>query len=386
MTSVQTVLAVTILQQGFFAAAWLVLAALGMARRASLTWGIAVLLLTASMAVVLVRAGLPPALGAALPNVMNVVALLLVWRGVRIFVRRPPAPIEQGLVALAGCGVVLLAVALDAPHGVVVIATAGSTAYTLFRAAFDVRSGLRGEFGPLAAALCALPLVAVGAVMVLRLVLVLVSGTLEGHGVDGGGALSTGLVFSFMATSLAMNFAMGALVILRLVNRLRHLSQHDALTQLVNRRGFEQRLEVERARLQRGGRPFALLSLDVDHFKSVNDRHGHAAGDQVLVGVARVLKREARTADVVARMGGEEFAMLLHDSDVAGARQFAQRLLAALRETAHAVDGERLHVTASIGLGVVGDGAETGASVWRRVDAALYRAKAGGRDRVETAP
>jgi diguanylate cyclase (GGDEF)-like protein len=281
---------------------------------------------------------------------------------------------------------VLLAGALDAPHGVVVIAAAGSTAYTLFRAAHDVRSGLRAEFGPVAAILCALPLALVGGLMMLRLGIVLASGTLQGHGLDSGAPVSTRLVLGFMASSLAMNFAMGALVILRLVNRLSHLSQHDALTQLVNRRGFEQRLEAERARLQRGGRPFALISLDVDHFKSVNDRHGHGAGDQVLVGVARVLEREARAADVVARTGGEEFSLLLPASDLAGARQFALRLLAALRGTVHEVDGERLRVTASIGLGLVDDAAESEVSIWRRVDAALYRAKAGGRDRVETAP
>jgi hypothetical protein len=102
MTSVQTVLAATVLQQGFLAAAWLALAAFGMARRASLTWGIAVVLLTVSMGVVLARGALPPALGAALPNLLNVIALLLVWRGVRIFVRRPDANLEQGLAALAG--------------------------------------------------------------------------------------------------------------------------------------------------------------------------------------------------------------------------------------------------------------------------------------------
>lgn len=385
MTIVQTVLAVTILQQGFFAVAWLILAALRMARRASLTWGLAIVLLTAAMGAVLLRGSLPPAVGAALPNLLNVAGMWLIWRGVRIFVRRPPASAESVGVALAGAAAVAGATAAGAPHGVIVVAAASTMAWLLGRAAMDVHSGLQAEFGRAAALLCALPLAAIAAVLALRAGLVLASGRLQGHALEGNAPLETGLVFSFLAMSLAMNFAMGALVVLRLVNRLRHLSQHDALTRLVNRRGLEQCVEAERQRLQRQGRPFAVLSIDIDHFKAVNDRHGHAAGDQVLVGVAQALRREARGQDIVARMGGEEFALLLPETGATGAQQMAQRLLEALRAEQHEVEGQRLRVTISIGLAVVTDPSESAEALWRRVDAALYRAKAAGRDRVELA-
>jgi diguanylate cyclase (GGDEF)-like protein len=123
----------------------------------------------------------------------------------------------------------------------------------------------------------------------------------------------------------------------------------------------------------------------VDHFKRVNDQHGHAAGDAVLVGVARLLQREARSLDLVARMGGEEFCLLRPDTGRDGALQLAQRLLQAHREQAHDAAGAALKVTVSIALALAEEPAEPEADLWRRVDAALYRAKRNGRDRVELA-
>jgi diguanylate cyclase (GGDEF)-like protein len=385
VNSLHIAIAVIVLQQGVASIVWTVLAAVRVAPRATAHWAAACALLTLGMVGVALRGEIPPWLGDSVPNIANQLAFLLVRRGMQLFTRQPPGDREHLLLACVGTLAVLLLVWLEAPRGALIIAGSGLMAYTLLRTVLDIQLGLRDEFGRWAALACSLPLLGIGAGMAVRVLSVLVSGTLDAPSLTEGGGLSTALVLAFLALGLLMNVGMTAMVVMRLINKLHHLSQHDALTQLVNRRVLEQSLALERERLQRHGRPFALLSVDIDHFKSVNDQHGHAAGDAVLVGVAAVLKREARVGDTVARMGGEEFALLLPDTGSAGAAKLADRLRRAVAEAPHPVGKSSLKVTVSVGLSVAHDGREAGAALWRRVDAALYRAKAAGRNRVETA-
>jgi diguanylate cyclase (GGDEF)-like protein len=159
--------------------------------------------------------------------------------------------------------------------------------------------------------------------------------------------------------------------------QLRELASTDPLTGLPNRRTFQERLEAELARSRRDGRPLSLVLFDVDDFKSVNDRDGHPAGDAVLSGFARVLDAETRGADVVCRIGGEEFAALLPGADAEDAARYAERALARMRETA-------LHtwpVTASAGVATT-CGDRAGADLFRRADDCLLAAKRAGKDRV----
>lgn len=166
--------------------------------------------------------------------------------------------------------------------------------------------------------------------------------------------------------------------------RLSALATTDPLTGLRNRRHFDehivQMLEVAR----RGGRPLALAILDVDHFKSVNDTWGHAVGDVVLVDVAVALVGQARSADVVARVGGEEFAVVLPDTDLEAARVALDRLLRAIASAPHpnAPELGRRRITASAGLAVFPDDADDRDALVMAADAALYAAKHAGRDRV----
>jgi diguanylate cyclase (GGDEF)-like protein len=151
----------------------------------------------------------------------------------------------------------------------------------------------------------------------------------------------------------------------RLVAELRLAASTDPLTGLLNRRAFGQRLGHELARARRTGEAFATLLIDVDHFKQINDRHGHAAGDAALVDLAAVLGRELREVDSVARIGGDEFAILLPATGVTGARATAERLAAASG------------IPISVGAAVYGIDGHTGDELARAADAALYAAKRG---------
>jgi diguanylate cyclase (GGDEF)-like protein len=169
---------------------------------------------------------------------------------------------------------------------------------------------------------------------------------------------------------------------------MEQLVGEDALTGLANRRQFMLAGAQLLERVHRYGRPGSLLVIDLDHFKAINDRYGHAAGDVALQATARLLREHQRGADLAVRLGGEEFAMLLPETDLEGAATLAERLRAACDALRLEVPGGALTgMQVTMSIGATGCGAEDRSmdDVLRRADAALYRAKHGGRNRVELA-
>lgn len=164
--------------------------------------------------------------------------------------------------------------------------------------------------------------------------------------------------------------------------RLSELAHTDALTGLYNRRAYDQHLAREWRRVQRNGAPLSVLLVDADHFKAVNDQHGHAMGDQVLQVLASVLQEGARDIDVAARVGGEEFAVLLADTDATSAAGVAERIRS---QIAQAEAMPVAAVTVSIGVATL-QAQEQPDSLQHRADQALYMAKSQGRNRVVSAP
>lgn len=164
----------------------------------------------------------------------------------------------------------------------------------------------------------------------------------------------------------------------------RFLAHHDALTGLPNRRAFSEAATRKIAEIERGGRPVAVAVLDVDRFKAVNDTHGHDVGDEVLRGFAERLRARAREDEFVARLGGEEFAILLSSPAADGAIFAAERFRLAVAESPFETAAGPLRVTSSFGVALVGPGAGLDAAL-READQALYRAKRAGRNRVELA-
>ena len=167
-------------------------------------------------------------------------------------------------------------------------------------------------------------------------------------------------------------------------HRLEALAQTDPLTQLVNRRALTVRLVTEMERVRRYNAPLALLLLDLDHFKLVNDTYGHLAGDDVLFGVATLLQRAVRTVDTVARYGGEEFVIVLPETGKQGALAFAERVREKLASHRFSIAGrDEIHITGSIGVATYpAQGLESVEDLFRAADAALYRAKGSGRNLV----
>lgn len=165
--------------------------------------------------------------------------------------------------------------------------------------------------------------------------------------------------------------------------RLYEQATRDGLTGASNKRAFGEALAKELAFAARHRRPLSLILFDGDHFKQVNDRHGHAAGDYVLQTLVKVAVATVRTEDVVARWGGEEFAILLRDTSAIAAHACAERVRQAIEQTRFVYHARDIPVTVSLGLvSVVPTKALTGTQLVELADAALYRAKEQGRNRV----
>lgn len=165
---------------------------------------------------------------------------------------------------------------------------------------------------------------------------------------------------------------------------LRELAATDPLTQLHNRRSAMELAQHELAVFQRGGRPLTLLLGDVDHFKRINDEHGHAAGDSVLKAIARVLREGVREVDHVARWGGEEFLVVLPATDTAEAHLVAERLRSGVQALSSHGEHAGVSLAITLGLATVREG-ETLEQALFRADQALYRGKEAGRNRVVVA-
>jgi diguanylate cyclase (GGDEF)-like protein/PAS domain S-box-containing protein len=155
----------------------------------------------------------------------------------------------------------------------------------------------------------------------------------------------------------------------------------DHLTGLANRRAFFDAAQRELDRWARAPRPLSLVMIDVDHFKRINDRHGHAGGDGVLRHLAAGLTASSRALDIIARLGGEEFALLLPGVDAAGALEMAQRLCRVLAAQAVHVGEHRITCTVSAGVATMADDVDGVHGLLARADAALYNAKCQGRNR-----
>ncbi len=169
------------------------------------------------------------------------------------------------------------------------------------------------------------------------------------------------------------------LLLWRLVSRVQTLVRLDGLTGALSRRAFESALLTALAWLRRG-RPFAVVMIDIDFFKRINDQHGHAVGDAALKHCVRLWRSSLRESDQLARIGGEEFCVVLPGADLALAASIAERMRSRLAQTPLRWKGLSIPITASFGVALPATGDETGDATLARVDAELYRAKAAGRN------
>jgi diguanylate cyclase (GGDEF)-like protein len=198
-------------------------------------------------------------------------------------------------------------------------------------------------------------------------------------------ALNVGSALAYIVLVLLMHATLMALVVARLLGRLQQLARRDALTGLLNRRAMHAALDQHARQRRRAADTFSVLMIDVDHFKDVNDRHGHEAGDHALMHISRLMAQALRTQDRLARFGGEEFLVLLPASNLARALAEAESLRLQVRSQPLELGELSVPLSVSIGVAEWSGASEDLSRLLARADDALYRAKRLGRDRVEAA-
>jgi diguanylate cyclase (GGDEF)-like protein len=384
LSATETAFLLIACQQLVLGAGWLAsVRLLALTRRAALYWAAygALGALALVTFVVSVRPGTEPL--RALGNVAIVLAMVCLQRGVRAFFGAPsPWGWHAGTLAFA----VVVAFSAMLPQQTawrVAVVCALLTALCC-ATALDMRRALRGRLRPPGALLLlTAPLLLAGVVFSARGLRAtfwpqtIIAEVMNNSALNVTSAFVQGLV------ALTLHLALMGLVIARLVGDLQRASRHDALTGLLNRGAMDELLSAETRRAHRLGEPFCVLMIDVDHFKAINDAHGHAAGDRALQHLGSLLSTQMRDIDRVARWGGEEFVVLMPGTVLEAAATLAERL----RERAEAVpsrwlDGP-LPVALSVGVAQWHPGDDDPSALVARADAALYRAKAAGRNRVE---
>ena len=349
--------------------------------RAVAWWGFAHLIRAASVVLFGMYGAAPDLISIDLANALLFTSFAVTWTGARVFDGRPVEPVylvTGAVLWLLVCRLPVLADALDARS---LIATGIITTYT-WLTAYEFWQG-RGE--PLVSRWPAIfMLFAHGALFLLRTPLVAALPFAPSNHMLGSVWLT---VLSFEALLFTISIAFILLAMAKERTELRHrtAAMVDPLTGIANRRAFLQDAAQLAKRLAVNPRPTAVLLIDLDHFKSINDRFGHALGDRALEVFAEAASQSLRSSDLLGRLGGEEFAAVLADTSREKAVMVAERIRESFAKAAREVDGRPVCATVSIGLVHCQDAGFDVAEQLAQADQALYFAKERGRNRVEVA-
>ena len=355
---------------------------MGLSRRASKHWMLSNASFGLGLLLSVVYAGTHDVVQWMMAGLMVVLGAVSLQRGMQTFLKLPDTRREHALVALLSVGFALVVALPMGWRDAGMAACMAAAAWVLARMAAECFRPLKLEFGPETAATHATLMVLVVLMLSTTAAALTLSMTPWPWEQMPQGLMYHWLVMISLTLSTLSSFVLGYVVVMRLVRRLEHLSHHDVLTGLLNRRAVEGMLDRQVLRLQRFGEPFSLLLIDIDHFKRINDRLGHAGGDAVLIAVAHALKEEAREVDRVARYGGEEFCVVLPHTGEEGALHAAERLRAAVAALDVRWGEDSIQATISVGLVCAEHPTESLPTLLRRADEALYEAKAAGRNRV----
>ena len=388
MSNYLLIIAIIAAQMGVFTLAWTVVGGLRLAPALAVPAIACNACLGIALALISARGWLPLWIGLVVANMFVFFALVMMRRGICRFAGAKTSWLEDLFVL--GVATFGLVVSLHDNQGSLrIVVTQVPPIYLLAHSAYIARRHLGPEFGTKAARLCALPIVAIALLQVVRFAGTLLDPTHFVLRIDEATATNVAYTLSVMVGGLCINMTVLTMVILRVVKRLDHMTRQDPMTGLLNRRAIEDALvhEVGLAR-RRSGTRLSLLAIDVDHFKRINDDHGHPVGDAALVALAQTLRESSRTGDLVARAGGEEFWVLMPNTDAEGALGLAERIREDVSARPLDAGGRPLRVTVSIGVAVFEERIETPKQLFARADKALYEAKAGGRNccRIAAAP
>ncbi len=380
----QTLLQFTAIVGSVFALAWTFMAlVIGTAPRASRLFVMANLLFVGGIVLSGLRTVVPGYLYYQCADLAILGGFAYLHRGLLhlIDADRPPA-LHSALPWILAALVTAPFAPAPGSFTVMALTLYGTAAWYAFTAFMDGMRGLDAEvFSRNARLAVSAPFAMMGTVLVGRTLEVL---SVSIIGVQRISTLENPVFFlwAMVIFLLVGNIALATLATGRLLMRIQSLAEMDYLTGCLNRRSLEQRMRIEMDRYQRSGEALACVFFDLDHFKRINDEHGHEAGDAALKHTVRLIGDLLRSVDALGRFGGEEFMVLMPNTDLKGATDAANRMRLALMRSKLEVQGKTISLTASFGAAVLSPGERLDDLV-RRADSAMYEAKRQGRNRVE---
>jgi diguanylate cyclase (GGDEF)-like protein len=342
-------------------------------------WGVAFLVFAPATALFGMRDATADFLSIQLANTLFMLAYGLMWSGARVFEDREPLlpwAVAGAVVWLAACQFDAF---LDSLLARILLASGIISTYSLL----FIWELWQGRHDGLMSRWPAMGLVGLHALLFLARLAAATSMPFPMGTLPPGADAATLMIFAFLFHAFAMVFVLMALTKERAEMDQRRAATTDPLTGLPNRRGFSERAERVVARCQPDRTPLTLLLLDLDHFKTINDRFGHRVGDSVLVLFGETASQSLRPLDLLGRIGGEEFVALLPDVPPETALEIAERIRNAFAATARHVDGYPVAATVSIGTASAAKAGYDFDALYQSADAALYLAKQKGRNRVE---
>lgn len=352
-------------------------------RPSAVDWRIGTLLLAGGSVLLMFQQGAPPGLLLPVANACLMFGVTLYWRAVRRFYGEHDALWLFLPALLATLGFAWF-VAVSPSLAARVAVTSFGWGIPIFAAAWTLHRHRHGEASISRAVLAGLFLV-IGLFLVFRgLYFVLYPG-LGATVLDRGHWLSAVTPLIVLILPVVGTTAFLLLCVERIRRQWENAAATDYLTGLPNRRTITHTGESRFNAARRSGRGFAVAVIDIDHFKSINDRYGHEGGDLALKHIAAVLERSCRGPSMVGRQGGEEFVALFDDIDTDGAQAVAERIRQAVESSPVPLGQSPLVITASIGVSVIAPGDRQFDDLLQRADHAVYAAKTGGRNRVEMA-
>jgi diguanylate cyclase (GGDEF)-like protein len=344
-------------------------------------WGAAFIMGSVGVALVFARRDVPDVWSIAIANAIIAAAYGTMWSGVRSFEGHPTSV----PLMLAGAAIWLLACQIDSFYAAPIARASLMSAIVIAYSALSSWELWRGRAEGLMSRWPIIVLLLVHAAIFLVRIPLAGSVPLAMSSHEIRIDWWTFVVFETVFFSISIAYLFGGITRERIVLWHQHASLIDPLTGVSNRRAFLERGEklLRRSRFDR--RPAALLLMDLDKFKTVNDTRGHHAGDQVLIAFCGVAEAAIRPGDLFGRLGGEEFACLLPGSPLDGGLDVAERIRRNFEATSLTIGGDTLSATVSIGVAISADQNKDLATLLMEADRALYRAKANGRNRVERA-
>jgi diguanylate cyclase (GGDEF)-like protein len=344
-------------------------------------WGAAFIMGSVGVALVFARRDVPDVWSIAIANAIIAAAYGTMWSGVRSFEGHPTSV----PLMLAGAAIWLLACQIDSFYAAPIARASLMSAIVIAYSALSSWELWRGRAEGLMSRWPIIVLLLVHAAIFLVRIPLAGSVPLAMSSHEIRIDWWTFVVFETVFFSISIAYLFGGITRERIVLWHQHASLIDPLTGVSNRRAFLERGEklLRRSRFER--RPAALLLMDLDKFKTVNDTRGHHAGDQVLIAFCGVAEAAIRPGDLFGRLGGEEFACLLPGSPLDGGLDVAERIRRNFEATSLTIGGDTLSATVSIGVAISADQNKDLATLLMEADRALYRAKANGRNRVEHA-